>query len=126
MHEMNAYSKAAQIVQEAFSSLRTVLSFNGGAFEHTRYVIFVSENVKGITGFTQFTIVIRYKKAMAGTVRSGIRKGAAFGAFAGWNFFLSFLIYAVGFIAGILLKHNENNRFYLSDVLIVRFLDTFL
>jgi len=36
LNELNAYSKAGQIVQEVFSSLRTVLSLNGAKFEQMR------------------------------------------------------------------------------------------
>jgi hypothetical protein len=36
MNEFDSYSKAGQIVQEVFSSLRTVLSLNGGEFEQKR------------------------------------------------------------------------------------------
>jgi methionine aminopeptidase len=36
MNELNAYSKAGQIVQEVFGSLRTVLSLNGANFEQKR------------------------------------------------------------------------------------------
>jgi ABC-type multidrug transport system fused ATPase/permease subunit len=36
MNELNTYSKAGQIVQEVFSSIRTVLSLNGGKFEQKR------------------------------------------------------------------------------------------
>ena len=35
-NESNAYSNAGHIVQEVFSSLRTVLSLNGGKFEQKR------------------------------------------------------------------------------------------
>ena len=34
--QLNAYAKAGQIIQEVFSSLRTVLSLNGGKFEQKR------------------------------------------------------------------------------------------
>ncbi|CAF3633789.1 unnamed protein product [Rotaria sordida] len=37
MNELRAYAKAEQIVQEVFSSLRTVLSFNGSNYEQKRY-----------------------------------------------------------------------------------------
>ncbi|UJR13037.1 hypothetical protein I4U23_000063 [Adineta vaga] len=36
MNELNSYSRAGQIAQEVFSSLRTVLSLNGGMFERKR------------------------------------------------------------------------------------------
>jgi ABC-type multidrug transport system fused ATPase/permease subunit len=36
MAELDTYSKAGQIVQEVFSSIRTVLSLNGGQFEQKR------------------------------------------------------------------------------------------
>lgn len=34
--DLNGYAKAGQIVQEVFSSIRTVLSLNGGHFELKR------------------------------------------------------------------------------------------
>ncbi|CAF4135561.1 unnamed protein product [Rotaria socialis] len=37
INQLKAYSKADEIVQEVFSSLRTVLSLNGGKFEKKRY-----------------------------------------------------------------------------------------
>ena len=36
VNELMTYSKAGQIVQEVFSSLRTVLSLNGSKFEQKR------------------------------------------------------------------------------------------
>ncbi|CAF4856275.1 unnamed protein product, partial [Rotaria sp. Silwood2] len=35
-NELDAYSKAGEVVQEVFSSLRTVLSLNGGKFAEKR------------------------------------------------------------------------------------------
>ena len=37
MNELNGQSKVGQIVEEVFSSIRTVLSFNGGKYEQQRY-----------------------------------------------------------------------------------------
>ena len=34
--ELNMYARAGHIVQEVFSSIRTVLSLNGGKFEQQR------------------------------------------------------------------------------------------
>ena len=36
MNELNAQSKVGQIVEEVFSSIRTVLSFNGATYEQKR------------------------------------------------------------------------------------------
>ncbi len=36
MNVLNSYSKAGQIAEEVFSSIRTVLSLNGSKFEKNR------------------------------------------------------------------------------------------
>lgn len=38
MHELTVYSQAGQIVEEVFSSIRTVLSLNGSKFEQKRLI----------------------------------------------------------------------------------------
>ena len=43
INEFNSYSKAGQIVQEVFGSIRTVLSLNGGKFEGKRFVAQLSK-----------------------------------------------------------------------------------
>ncbi|CAF1243777.1 unnamed protein product, partial [Rotaria sordida] len=60
-NELDAYSKAGEIVQEVFSSLRSVLSLNGEKFEEKRY-----------------------ENELRPTRRSSVRKGAAFGLLNGW------------------------------------------
>ncbi|CAF1131286.1 unnamed protein product [Rotaria sordida] len=60
-NELDAYSKAGEIVQEVFSSLRSVLSLNGENFEEKRY-----------------------ENELRPTRRSSARKGAAFGLLNGW------------------------------------------
>ncbi|CAF1201660.1 unnamed protein product [Rotaria sordida] len=55
-NELDAYSKAGEIVQEVFSSLRSVLSLNGEKFEEKRvfaYYIFALESVRCITTLTR-------------------------------------------------------------------------
>ncbi|CAF2112611.1 unnamed protein product [Rotaria magnacalcarata] len=56
VYELKSYAEAGQIVQEAFSSLRTVISFNGAKFEQKRY-----------------------DKELGPTSWGGIRQGALFG-----------------------------------------------
>ncbi|CAF1435207.1 unnamed protein product [Rotaria sordida] len=97
MNELMTYSKAGQIVQEVFSSLRTVLSLNGSKFEQKRY-----------------------EKELHSTRWSSIRQGAVFGIFTGWLSLISYLAYSVGFIFGSLftsdrVHHNSD----ISDILVV-------
>ncbi|CAF1544603.1 unnamed protein product [Adineta ricciae] len=97
MNELNTYSKAGHIVQEVFSSLRTVLSLNGTKFEQRRY-----------------------ERELDPTRWSSVRKGAIFGVFMGWISVISYIIYSVGFIFGsILMSYESNNTLNISDILVV-------
>ncbi|CAM4797984.1 unnamed protein product [Rotaria magnacalcarata] len=97
LNELMAYSRAGQIVQEVFSSLRTVLSLNGSKFERTRY-----------------------EKELEPTRWSSIRLGAVLGIFTGWLSLLVYLVYAVGFIFGSLLISRKRNRnIDISDILVI-------
>ncbi|CAF2124172.1 unnamed protein product, partial [Rotaria magnacalcarata] len=94
---LNAYSKAGHIVQEVFSSLRTVLSLNGSKFEKKRY-----------------------ERELYQTRWSSIRQGAIFGIFVGWLSFTTYIVYSVGFIFGsIFMSYEQDNIINISDILIV-------
>ncbi|CAF3237549.1 unnamed protein product [Rotaria sp. Silwood2] len=91
------YSKAGQIAQEVFSSLRTVLSLNGSKFEQKRY-----------------------EKELDSTRWTNIRQGAVYGAFLGWLSLVTYLVYAVGFIFGSLLKSSKDyHGVNITDILII-------
>ncbi|CAF1168794.1 unnamed protein product [Adineta steineri] len=95
--QLNTYSKAGQIAQEVFSSLRTVLSFNGSKWQQKQY-----------------------DKELRLNEWCTVRKDAAFGAFTGWLFFISFLVYSIGFNFGsILMSHGTHHTLTISDILVV-------
>ncbi|CAF3902571.1 unnamed protein product [Rotaria sp. Silwood1] len=92
MNELMTYSKAGQIVQEVFSSLRTVLSLNGSKYDRELYP----------------------------TRWSSIRKGAVFGIYTGWLSLITYLVYSVGFIVGsLLMSHKDDHTLNISDILAV-------
>ncbi|CAF1209199.1 unnamed protein product [Rotaria sordida] len=98
MNELMTYSKAGQIVQEVFSSLRTVLSLNGSKFEQKRY-----------------------KRELHSTRWSNIRQGAMFGVFTGWLSLIFYLAYSVGFIFGSLfMSDRTHHSLDISDILVVK------
>ncbi|CAF1456940.1 unnamed protein product [Adineta steineri] len=95
--QLSTYSKAGQIAQEVFSSLRTVLSFNGSKWQQKQY----EKELKLNEWYT-------------------IRKDAAFGAFSGWLFFTSFVVYAIGFTFGSILMSSRNHRaLTISEILVI-------
>ncbi|CAF1001018.1 unnamed protein product [Rotaria sordida] len=97
MKELNTYSKAGRIVQEVFSSLRTVLSLNGSKFEQKRY-----------------------ERELHLTRWSSVRQGAIFGVFMGWLSLLTYIVYAVGLIFGsILMSYENHNTLSISDILVI-------
>ncbi|CAF3625028.1 unnamed protein product [Rotaria sp. Silwood1] len=94
---MDMYSKAGEVVQEVFSSLRTVLSLNGEKLEEKRY-----------------------KSKLQATRRSSICKGAMFGFLVGWIYLIGYLIYSVGFAFGSsLMNHEGHERLSFSDLLVI-------
>ncbi|CAF1325130.1 unnamed protein product [Rotaria magnacalcarata] len=95
--ELNSYSRAGEIAQEVFSSIRTVFSFNGSDYEKKRY-----------------------EKELNTTQSSSIRKGVAYGLYVGWNNLIIHVIYAAGFMFGLLLMLDSGRyETTLSDVVIV-------
>ncbi|CAF1435722.1 unnamed protein product, partial [Adineta steineri] len=95
--QLSTYSKAGQIVQEVFSSLRTVLSFNGSKCRQKQY-----------------------DKELKLNEWCTVRKNAAFGAYNGWLFFISFLVYSIGFTFGsILMSYGNHRTLTISEILIV-------
>ncbi|CAF5061792.1 unnamed protein product, partial [Rotaria sp. Silwood1] len=97
MNELRAYAKAGQIAQEVFSSLRTVLSFNGSKYEQKRY-----------------------ERELYPARWSSIRQGAVFGIFTGWLSLTAYLAYAVGFISGsFFMSSNDRLSMNISNILIV-------
>ncbi|CAF3381966.1 unnamed protein product [Rotaria socialis] len=96
INQLKAYSKADEIVQEVFSSLRTVLSLNGGKFEKKRY-----------------------QTNLLTTRESNIRKGIALGIFFGWNCLILYVIYFVGFITGSYLTYTEHEKGSIGNIIAV-------
>ena len=73
-----------------------------------------------ITKHTVISIVFRYEGELRTTHWSSIRKGAAFGLFAGWSSLISYIVYAIGFIFGsFLLYTKSHNESSISDILVV-------
>ncbi|CAF1438405.1 unnamed protein product, partial [Adineta steineri] len=95
--QLSTYSKAGQIAQEVFSSLRTVLSFNGSKSQQKQY-----------------------DKELKLTEWCTVRKDAALGALFGWFFFISFIVYSVGFTFGsILMSYGNHPTLTITEILIV-------
>ncbi|CAF1382423.1 unnamed protein product, partial [Adineta steineri] len=95
--QLSTYSNAGQIAQEVFSSLRTVLSFNGSKWQQKQY-----------------------EKELKLNEWCTVRKNAAFGAYNGWLFFISFLVYSIGFTFGsILMSYGNHRTLTISEILIV-------
>ncbi|CAF4275256.1 unnamed protein product [Rotaria sp. Silwood2] len=98
LNEFNTYSKAGHIAQEVFSSIRTVLAFNGGKFVQQQYT-----------------------EKLEASKWSSVRKGTILGLFRGWIYFNLYLTYALGFIFGLLFMHFEQSPMCLSDLLVAVF-----
>ena len=62
----------------------------------------------------------RYQRELNVSSWSSIRKGAAFGIYAGIIYFNTYLIYAAGFLFGALLMHSMPHvTLNISDILVV-------
>ncbi|CAF0875542.1 unnamed protein product [Adineta steineri] len=95
--QLSTYAIAGQIAQEVFSSLRTVLSFNGSKLQQKQY----EKELKLNEWYT-------------------IRKDAAFGTFTGWLNFINFVVYSIGFTFGsILMSHGNHRTLTISEILVV-------
>ncbi|CAF1259545.1 unnamed protein product [Adineta steineri] len=95
--QLNTYSRAGQIAQEVFSSLRTVLSFNGSKSQQKQY----EKELKLNEWYT-------------------VRKDAAFGVYYSWLLFINFLVYSIGFTFGsILMSDKTRHTVTISEILIV-------
>ena len=65
-------------------------------------------------------VVLRYEKELSHARWNSVRKGAVFGLYSGWLLFVTFIIYAVGFIFGaILMSYEDEHASNISDVLVV-------
>lgn len=61
-----------------------------------------------------------YEKELTRTRWTAVRKGAVFGIYVGWLFFVTYIIYALGFMSGsFLMSRNDQTRFNISDILVV-------
>ena len=64
--------------------------------------------------------MFRYEKELETTLWSSIRQGATYGIFTSWISFISYIVYAVGFIFGsILMSYKSSNTLNISDILVV-------
>lgn len=118
MNELNSYSTAGYVVQEVFSSIRTVLSLNGIEREQKRYKL----GEKHCNLQQKVPVVFRllsYDKELNLTIPSTIRKGAAIGVFMGWISLTTYLVYAVGFIGELLLSQGKYRSMNIGDILAV-------
>ena len=49
-----------------------------------------------------------------------MRKGAVYGLYNGWLYFVIYIIYAVGFIFGsVLISYEDQSVFNISDIIVV-------
>lgn len=64
--------------------------------------------------------VFRYEKELGDSRWSTVRKGAVYGLYIGWLFFVTYIIYSVGFIFGsIFIESDSETEFDISDILVV-------
>lgn len=62
----------------------------------------------------------RYAKQLEGSHWNSVRKGVALGLLMGWLYFATYVMYASGFIFGLLLMNYEKaDRSMLTDILVV-------
>ena len=99
------------------SSVRCELSFHSMAAD-------TSKNGKAelITRMEDSFVLIdfSYEKELGRTRWNSVRKGAAYSVYMGWLFFVTYIIYSVGFIFGsILMSYKEQTEINISDVLVV-------
>ncbi|UJR28455.1 hypothetical protein I4U23_009695 [Adineta vaga] len=94
--ELKAYAKAGAVAEEVLSSIRTVFSYNGAAYE-----------------------VKRYEKHLRAAKLRGVRKGVFNGVLMGTIFCLMFCTYALGFWYGAKLVREED--YSIGAILIVFF-----
>ncbi|CAF0848927.1 unnamed protein product [Rotaria sordida] len=94
--ELKSYAKAGAVAEEVLSSIRTVFSYNGAAYE-----------------------LKRYEEHLRSAKLSGIRKGGLNGILMGIVWLLIFCVYALGFWYGAKLVRDEG--FTIGGILIVFF-----
>ena len=71
---------------------------------------------------TLVLILCRYAKELATTRLSSVRKSVVFGIYLGWEYFIINIVYAAGFIFGLLLMHQVgHNNLNLTKLIIVSF-----
>ena len=72
------------------------------------------------TNHLNIFIMLRYDNELLTTRGSSVRKGVALGLFTGWTFFITHIIYSLGFICASLLMHYvQQNKLTISDSLTV-------
>jgi hypothetical protein len=91
--ELKSYGKAGAIAEEVFSSIRTVLSYNGQSREEKRFDLI---NKIHIIVDKIFFLLYRYEKHLGEAKRNGIKKGAMNGLTIGSVWFLIYCAYALG------------------------------
>jgi hypothetical protein len=88
--ELKSYAKAGAIAEEVFSSIRTVFSYNGAAYESKRYEKMFDKHV-----FYKYFSCNRYEQHLRAAKISGIRKGALNGILMGTIWFFMFCTYGL-------------------------------
>lgn len=64
--------------------------------------------------------MFRYERELGHSQWSTVRKGAVYGVYVGWLFFITYIIYSVSFIFGsILMEYENETEFDISNILVV-------
>jgi hypothetical protein len=94
--ELEAYSKAGVVVEEVFSSIRTVLSYSGQIREEKRFDL--NHRFFSLLFRTKIFLffLYRYEKHLDEVKRSGIKRGAIHGFTMGIMWLLIYSAYALG------------------------------
>ncbi len=83
----------------------------------------INRNKNRIIEYHKYVVVsiaFRYERELDSTGRSNIRQGAVLGVFTGWIAFISYIVYAVGFIFGsLLISNGNNNGLNIGDLIVV-------
>ncbi|CAF4122324.1 unnamed protein product [Adineta steineri] len=95
VNEFQSYSKANNVAEEVFGSLRTVISLNGIQFEKNRYENHLNE-----------------------TIKTGRRKGLAYGIYNGIIQFILHCVYPISLYYGSILMNETNSTMTITTLLI--------
>jgi ABC-type multidrug transport system fused ATPase/permease subunit len=94
--ELKAYGKAGAVAEEVFSSIRTVLSYNGQKREEQRFDLNKKYFLFLLLMYNNIYVLYRYEQHLGEAKRSGIKKGAINGFTMGLVWFLIYCSYSLG------------------------------